>query len=604
MRLGVKAKDALAVTLLTLLVVATTTLVHVSQLSRVIIEEALQQADLVARQIYAQSRRSLARTEDGSPREHLRRDRELRSLLDASVGYSPHLLYAMIADREGNTILHSERQKQDLPVPERPRLARLLSRSSVGRFRALYNEGKIYEATLPIQINGEPFGNIKLGIHTSLLRRELSAALKQSVALAGLALPVAWLVAMGLASVMLKRVRTLVREVDRLRRGEFEVARNVGGGDELAELASQLQLLGQQVQSDRLKMLSEQTQLHQVVDQLEDGVILLNHDRQVLFFNKGSEVILGRPLEQAVGMRVEDVLEPSHPLCPLIERAFAQGSGVRNATLTVLADGKSRELIVSCILVGDTQEATGAMLLLKDLESVKTVQSLINYSTKLAALGQLTSGVAHEVKNPLNAMIIHLALLKERLASSPGDIQDSLEIIGSEIGRLDRVVQGFLKFIRPQELRLKPVDLNGLLQEVAILLEVEWQKEGVRFGFQLDPVIPRITGDEELLRQAFLNIILNACQAMPAGGMVSIATAQEQQDSVRVSIADEGVGIPTEDLDKIFRLYYTTKPGGSGIGLSMVYRVVQMHEGFIGVVSDVGRGATVTVRLPSREHQP
>ncbi|MFQ5897951.1 MAG: ATP-binding protein [Candidatus Methylomirabilia bacterium] len=595
MRFGVKAREVLAITLLTLLVVATTTLIHVSQLSRVVIEEALHQADLIARQIYAHSRRSLARDQGESPRGNLRGDRDLRSLLDASVGYSPHLLYAMIADVEGNTILHSERQRQGSSAPERPGLAALLSLDSVGRFQALYKEGKIYEATLPIQLNGEPFGSIRLGIHTSFLRRELTAALKQSIALAGLALPVAWLVAMGLAGVMQKRVRTLVREVDRLRRGEFEMASDLGGGDELAELASQLQLLGQQVQSDRLKM-------QQVVDQLEDGVILLNHDRKVLFFNKGSEGIVGRPLEQAVGMRVEDVLESSHPLCPLIERGFEQRGGFRNATITLPADGRSREVIVSFFLVGDTQRATGAMLLLKDLDSIKTVQSLISSSTRLAALGQLTSGVAHEVKNPLNAMIIHLELLKEKLTDSPGDVQESLEIIGSEIGRLDRVVQGFLKFVRPHELRLKPVDLNGLLHEVAFLLEVEWQKEGVRFAFDVDRTIPQITADEELLRQAFLNIVLNACQAMPKGGTVRITTAQEEWEWVRVRIADEGIGIPAEDLDKIFRLYYTTKPGGSGIGLSMVYRIVQMHEGLIDVVSEVGRGTTAIVRLPSREH--
>jgi signal transduction histidine kinase len=240
----------------------------------------------------------------------------------------------------------------------------------------------------------------------------------------------------------------------------------------------------------------------------------------------------------------------------------------------------------------------GAMVIVKDLESIKTLQSLISYSAKLTALGRLTSGVAHEVKNPLNAMMIHLELLREKLEAPPEEVQQSLEVIGSEIRRLDRVVQGFLRFIRPEELSLKLLDVNVLLKDVVALLETEWQKEGIRFAFHFDPTLPLVAADEELVRQAFLNILLNACQAMPNGGTVSILTEGEGWDFVKVSIADSGVGIPPEDIDKIFHLYYTTKSGGSGIGLSLVYRVVQMHDGLIEVLSEVGRGTTMIVRLP------
>lgn len=600
MRFGLKTKEAFAITLLTFLVVATTTLIHLSQLTRVAVQEALRQAELIAKQLYAQSRRSLSQG-GGNPWEILRRDRDLRSLLDASVGYSPHLLYALIADRKGRTILHSERGKEGKVAPERPSLHQLLSLDPTRRFQILYKGGTIYEATLPMRLNGQPFGSIRLGISTSLLRRELNAALKQSLALAGLALPVAWLVAMGLANLILKPIRRLAREMERLRRGEFEVGSDVGREDELGELASQIQLLGRELQSDRLKMLSEKAHLQQVVDHLEDGIILMNEDRRVLFFNKAAEAVFGRSLEEAVGQRLEDLLVPSHPLRPFLEQAFLQKAGFRNATIALPTEGRSREFLVSVFFVTDAQKAIGAMVLFKDLASIKTLQSLISYSAKLTALGRLTSGVAHEVKNPLNAMMIHLELLKEKLDTSSEEVVESLEIIGSEIRRLDRVVQGFLKFIRPQELLVKPVDLNALLKSVAQLLEAEWEKQGIRFAFKGDPTLPLIPADEELLHQAFLNILLNACQAMPKGGTVSITTERENREFVQVSIADEGVGIPPEDLDKIFQLYYTTKPDGSGIGLSLVYRIIQMHDGIIDVSSEVGRGTTMIVRLPVRQ---
>ncbi len=598
MRFGIKGKEVVAITLLTLLVVATTTFIHLSQLTRVVVQEALQQAELIAKQMYARSSRSLSRARGQNPAEILRRDQELRTLLDASVGYSPHLLYALIADQKGKMILNSEREKEGSDAPERPSLEHLLSLDPIGRFRALYERGKIYETTLPLSLNNKPFGSIRLGITTSLLRRELNASLQESLVLAGLTLPVAWLVAMGLGTLILKPIRRLTREVDRIGRGDFEIDARRGRGDEIGELTSQLQLLGQQLQADRLKMLGEKAQLQQVVDHLEDAIILFTRDRRILFFNKAAEVVVRRPLEHVVGWPWEDMLEPSHPLQPLLEQAFEQQVGFRNATIALPRDGGHKEFLVSVFFVTDAQQAMGAMVVIKDLESIKTLQSLISYSAKLTALGRLTSGVAHEVKNPLNAMMIHLEIVKEKLDVPPEQVKQSLEVIGSEIRRLDRVVQGFLKFIRPEELSLKLLDVNALLKDVVALLETEWQKDGIRFAFQFDPILPLMAADEELLRQAFLNILLNACQAMPTGGTVAISTEQEGGEIVRVSIADTGVGIPPEDIDKIFHLYYTTKPGGSGIGLSLVFRVAQMHDGSIEVSSKVGRGTTMVVRLP------
>jgi len=222
----------------------------------------------------------------------------------------------------------------------------------------------------------------------------------------------------------------------------------------------------------------------------------------------------------------------------------------------------------------------------------------VTYSQKLAALGRLTSGVAHEVKNPLNAMRIHLEILKTRLEGRQPEVRENVEVIAQEIQRLDRVVQGFLKFVRPQELRLKPVDVNALLQEVAQLMAPEAAQAGARMALDLTPDLPLVAGDAELLQQACTNLVTNAIQAMPKGGTVALASRRGPDGAVEARVSDQGVGIPPEDLDKIFRLYYTTKPSGSGIGLSLVYRITQMHDGRIDVESLVGRGTTVILTLP------
>lgn len=597
MRFRVKTKETLAVTAFTVFIVAAATVLHFFQLTRVSIQGAIQQAELVARQIYAQSRRTLARASGQDPWEVLRRDRDLRSLLDDSVGYSTGILYVLLADPTHTVVLHSEVRQEGDVAPPRADLRTILGANPVKRFVYLYRPGTTYEVTLPVQLNDRPFGSIRVGLPTSLLRRELNASLLRGLGLAGAALPVAWLLAMGLAHLTLQPVRRLTREVERLRQGEFGGRPEIGGEEEFKELSTQLQLLGQQLQSDRLRVLGENVHLQQVVDQLEDGFIFLTHDRRILFFNKAAEAVVGKPVQQIHGWRVEEALDASHPLRPLLVDRGDEG-GRRGATIVLRRDGRAREISVSRFAVADAERSMGTMVLLKDVESIKTLRSLVSYSAKLAALGRLTSGVAHEVKNPLNAMTIHLELLKERLGVSAGAVQENLDVIGSEIKRLDRALQGFLRFVRPQELTLSAVDINALLRGLEALLQPEWQPMGVRFVSHLDTRFDVIRADEELLRQAFLNILLNACQAMPNGGAIRISTALDQDEHVRVTIADEGTGIPTEDLDKIFRLYYTTKSDGSGIGLSLVYRIVQLHDGSIDVSSEPDKGTTFVIRLP------
>lgn len=601
MRLSVKTKEALGVTLLTFLVVSAATLIHLFQLTGVILQELAHEAELIEKQIFDRSRHALARGLGPTPQDRLRTDRELQRFLEASVGYSPHLLYALIADLEGRTVLHSEPGKDGDAVAGRRGLDDLLALGPVRRTVALYKGGTIYESRLPISLNGKPFGSVRLGIHTSLLKGELLASLRKSATFAAIALPVAWLLTMGLATVTLRPIHALARQMERLRQGDFEAVTDLSRTDEFRDLAAQVQLLGQQLKSDRVKTQSDKAQVQSLVDQLADGVMLIDHERRIVFCNRGIEAIAGRPVELLTGCLVSEVAPADHPLRRVLDDLFDQDLSAVKTTLSHTSDGRTREYVVSAFPLREGQPPTGAVLLLKDVESIKTVQSLIRYSAKLTALGRLTSGVAHEVKNPLNAMAIHLELLKGELGVTSETAQQSLEVIECEIRRLDRVVQGFLRFMRPRELHLAQVDLHRLLEHSLSLLEAEWGAKQVRFASYLASSPLTITGDGELLSQVFLNILLNACQAMPGGGTVTVATAQEGHDVVRISVSDEGTGIPEEDRDKIFNLYYTTKPDGSGMGLPLAYRIVQLHDGTIEVLSKVGEGTVIIVRLPVRQ---
>ena len=238
-----------------------------------------------------------------------------------------------------------------------------------------------------------------------------------------------------------------------------------------------------------------------------------------------------------------------------------------------------------------------------------------------SVVNRLSAGVAHEIKNPLNATLIHLELLKQRLSvpvvahvdgEPPGraagpDVAAALghaAIIGAEMHRLDEVVQGFLKFARPGDLKMRAVSLGGLIERVVAVIAEDARERRVEIRIDCPDNLPELRGDPGMLQQAFLNLALNAVQAMPDGGRLRIAGAAVADSRVEVVFEDTGVGITPENLDKIFDLYFTTKGVGSGIGLSLVYRTIQLHSGEIEVHSTPGHGSVFRLLLPRAQAQP
>lgn len=227
-------------------------------------------------------------------------------------------------------------------------------------------------------------------------------------------------------------------------------------------------------------------------------------------------------------------------------------------------------------------------------------RQLLELSRRVASLGRLTAGVAHEVKNPLNAMTIHLELMRQKLAGNVAAAPaiPHVDVISREIRRLDDVVQGFLKFARPEEVSLQPVDLPELMGEVFKTIDAEARAVGVTLETNVEPGLARVEGDASMLRQALLNLAKNAVQAMPNGGRLHAGLHTARDGRVELRLEDSGVGIPPEDLAKVFDLYFTTKEGGTGIGLSLVYRTIQLHHGDVDVESTPGKGTAFVIKLP------
>jgi signal transduction histidine kinase len=215
----------------------------------------------------------------------------------------------------------------------------------------------------------------------------------------------------------------------------------------------------------------------------------------------------------------------------------------------------------------------------------------------MSASGRITRGVAHEVKNPINAIVLHLQLLQNKLRETDPDALRHMNIIDSEIHRLDRVVQILVDFTRPRELRLEEIDLRRLLEDVAVLAQPEAEQHGVAIVREFSPEPLRVKVDADFMKQAMLNVVLNGVQAMAKGGELKIA-ARRERDNIFTEIRDQGLGIPHDIQEKIFELYFTTKKTGSGIGLAQTYQIMQWHYGSVDFETAPEKGTTFRLCLP------
>ncbi|MBI4484612.1 MAG: HAMP domain-containing protein [Acidobacteria bacterium] len=631
MRIGIKGKQVIGVTSIVGAVVVALSLVHLSNLARVKLEESRARAELLANAIFHRAREVIGAGVD--PYEALRADPGLRSILESSL-YSKNVTFAAIVDVNGVAVVHADPGFEGRAMPSEELLSEVLAKPAQSELAAIYSgQGRNLEFRQPLLLGNTEFGSIRIGVSTLLIRQDLGLSLKPAVATALAALVVAIGVAVLLAQLLLRPIHMIRSGLTRLGRGELDVHLDLDQSDEFGELGTSFNAVSAQLSADRSQMAGQVANLESAVEHLEDALAIVSPRGELLFANPAMRTLLP---DAASGMPLSKLVAPDHPVLRLSEQTLMTGQsrGPLAATFPDIGGGESGERLVTTHAVNDAKgQLVGIMFIARNREYLSQMQSTIRYSRKLAALGRLSAGVAHEVKNPLNAMMIHLELLRQQFAlppvagstlpepqrrsdlgrglssAAPAPVATvaapgidaaaalrSVDVIADEIRRLDEVVQGFIKFSRPEDLRLQPVNLDTLFKEIVPIVQPEAERAHVDLRVECDA--PDVNGDPAMLRQAFLNLALNACQAMPDGGTLRVRCEAAGSRRVAVSFADTGVGIKPEHLSRIFNLYFTTKATGSGIGLSMVYRTVQMHDGEIEVQSTPGAGTTFRVLLP------
>jgi signal transduction histidine kinase len=325
--------------------------------------------------------------------------------------------------------------------------------------------------------------------------------------------------------------------------------------------------------------------------------MLFTRDSRVVLVSASVERFLGRPRRELLGRTAAEIFTPGSELGGLILDGFHLQ---RPIAQTELESPNGKRMQVSLDFIHERGTPIGALLILRDAESVRQIGDEIEMSRRMSASGRLTRGVAHEVKNPINAIVLHLQLLQNKLQQVDPDTRRHMDVIGNEIHRLDRVVQILVDFTRPRDLRIEEIDLKRLLDDVLVLATPDAEQHGVAIVRDLAPGSLTVKVDLDFMKQAILNVVLNGVQAMPEGGTLTIS-AHSEEDQVITEIRDTGGGIPPELQEKIFELYFTTKHGGSGIGLAQTYQVMQWHYGSVDFVSVDGHGTTFRLILPLSE---
>lgn len=629
-----KTKLVLAATGVTLLVVLLLSGLFIGELLRQRIEQTATSNEVLANQVRSTVRRDLETGLSHDPpgasetellaavAAMLRGDETLRAQMAAIVRYSLTVQDVSITDARGVVLVSTDPDALDQPSADRISLHQIAVKTVLDQWKQVFGPPRLFDLGSALNRNGQPFLVVHIGVRSTFIRASFAPGLRDALVFA---LPATLVLVMGaglLTNIALRPLETVNAQLELLTAGAEDDASLPSDvltdqPDTVLRVAKSIDRLERTMRSKETRYTALQTNMEQMLDTLRDGVLLFTPDRTsgelrsvmvsdavALFLRTtGDETPPNRDVD-LVGRRVEEIFAPESALGTAIRAAFEHDGGAPNPV--VLEDGRQVQISLDRIPDGQVPgNDIGIVLTLRDIDSAAQLEQELEVSRRLAAIGRITAGVGHEVKNPINAMVLHLELLRGKLSANGNSseaAQRHVSILASEMQRLDRVVQTLADFSRPMELRLKVVDLRDV---VASVIELTWEqmKESnvtVKAEATLGPILVHV--DSDLIRQAILNLVLNGMQAMADGGMVNILLRRENQLAV-IEIRDRGTGIEAELLPRIFELYFTTKKTGSGIGLATTYRILQMHGGALAVRSTTDakseeRGSVFTVSLP------
>jgi two-component system, NtrC family, sensor histidine kinase HydH len=335
-----------------------------------------------------------------------------------------------------------------------------------------------------------------------------------------------------------------------------------------------------------------------VVEKMPVGLVALDGNGRIISFNQTAEATLRLTSDQAIGRPASEVL-PRQVLNMVATLKDSTRTAVAKEFDCSFSDGRVIPLDVTLSsLKGEDGTVWGTIILCRDLTEVQTLKREVETSRRLASLGRLAAGVAHEIRNPLSSIKGFATYFKERYRDNPDD-QKTSEIMIQEVDRLNRVITQLLEFARPPVIQKTRASLQSLIQHSLKMIERQASAKQIQILSHLPPESKEVDLDPDGINQVLLNLYLNAIEAMDQGGTLSVSLSMDEGSPwVKIRVADTGTGINEEDLEHIFDPYFTTKQTGTGLGLAIVHKIIEAHGGEVRAESEIGRGTSVSVLLP------
>jgi signal transduction histidine kinase len=530
----------------------------------------------------------------------LRPDRDFDALLEGTMAQARSVVEISVSGSDGKIIASSSPFRNGSIASPLPELGELRGMPPFRRVLRVMNYPANYQVALPLQPGNEPgpLYTIRVVVSSVLLREDLRPALwrvaKWGVAGIICSVFLAW----ASARLLTGNLTHISTALDRITRGEEPEHRDHHGqlAGEFTAIESRLKVLGHQFRGAA----QLRSALDKVLDGAREGILLVGDDGKVTLAGGAVGDLLGVSGSDLNGRLLAQVIPPDTPSAQALISCYHARQAVREQRLEWRSNGAARHLIVSLDFTGggESRNAKSALLRIRDAASHRDLESQIGRIARLDAMSRITSGVAHEIKNPLNSITVRLDNLQARAEREFPEAWDEIALIVREIERLDGVVRTFLDFTRPVEIAGEWFSLTHLMNEIVSLVEPGAVRRGIRVTFAHTPEDVWVRGDEGLLKEGILNIATNAVEAMNGDGDLRLQLEQEAKQA-HITVADTGPGIPDSLREKIFELYYTTKKNGSGLGLPMAFRAVQLHGGTIRIDSTSQRGAVFHICLPN-----
>lgn len=471
-------------------------------------------------------------------------------------------------------------------------------------------KGETFEVGYPVEMGGERLGNI----HVSFSTERVNAVLQRIIISAIVFILVSHFIALVINNLFFKKlvirpVGMLTEAIKEFKRGNLKSRVNTPKNtnnefDQLAlafnDMAIALEGSFEDLREKQKEIRTEKTKIEAIVHSLADGLFVTDGNGLIVSFNGAAEFISGYCRDEVVGKDCEEIFR-----CRFCDDACAlhnEGRIIRNKETEIITkDGRRLIVSVSSALLRDSDgKITGGVQTFRDITAEKQRLAMLCHTEKLAAVGQMSAGIAHEINNPLGN-ILGFAKLLLKDSGIADNHRGKLEIIAEQADKAGEIVQGLLSFSGQREARLETVSINGMIENVAKLLLTQAENIGIRVALRLED-IPYIKADPKQIEQVIFNILMNAIQAVEISGIGNnvLICSRKKNSDVEIEIRDNGPGIPENIKHRIFDPFFTTKPvgKGTGLGLSVCLGIVKEHNGAIDFASDSENGTAFTVRLP------